>query len=201
MYNISILNSQSPFFPIPRNIRKERIKIKQVLLICVQSRRQEVRQFYAGAGYAVFLGLSKTTLLCHSDIQYQFFCCNPLDNIRGQSVLADCCIFYFLCSTMETEDFFSVNFRNISHGLYLLNSNRYCTERDISHFQILYRLPACSIYAVSFNLAFQASISNNQANRFFYFYKKKRLCNQNCEFLEQLQKIHLLAVAHTKGEF
>jgi hypothetical protein len=173
--------------------------MKKIALICVLSRRQEIRQFHGRSHEAVYLSLSKTALVCHSDMQYQLYCCRPSDNIRAWSKNTDFCILYFLCSSQEIADFLTMNFRNINTALYLLNGSYYHTIQKIQKFEKLYRLPVHSAWAVSSNINFQAAISQKKENQFLYFYNQNPLYDQNAEYLEQMQRIHHLTAAHMNG--
>lgn len=175
--------------------------MKQIALICVLSRRQEIRQFHGRSHEAVYFGLSKTALVCHSDYQYQLHCCRPPDDIGIWSKSADFCILYFLCSTQEIAEFFATNFRNIQSALYLLNGSHYNTTQKILSFQHLYRLPVHSAYAIPSNLNFQAAISTHNENRFLYFYSQNPLYDQNTEYLEAIRSLHLLTAAHINGGY
>lgn len=131
---------------------------------------------------------------------YRFCTCGPPEDVRHLTQEADFSIFYFLCTSQEIADFFSVNFRNIHHAFYLLSNSHYASARDLILFRTFYRLPAGAVFPVASNLAFQAAISNKQENHFFHMFNQRKLCNQDLAYFDQLQKIHFLVSDYMRGD-
>lgn len=174
--------------------------IHYVNLYLIHSCQPEIKTYFARTGIALWQALRKLSILYQSQLSYKLISVTAATSIPPVSQQEPLSIFYFLCGLPEIETFFAANFRSTYHSIYILNSDRFSTNRELRHFRQIYRLPDHTVFTVSSNLAFQAALSRKQENQFITFYNKGYLRNQNYDYIHQLKQIHFLAAAHSKGD-